>query len=309
VRQSRLVIVWMLCLSAFAGVASVAEQKRQNPLKVLMIGNSFSVQMVTAMPPVAKDLDLGLDICSMYIAGCSLRRHWENICAPTTTPYNVTRCIDGIAAKAFSGNIPEVLTSEKWDVVTIQQASYLSWRDETYNPWGGNLVKYIREMLPSAKILVHETWSYTPWDKRLSDWKIDQDEMHKRLCLAYSDFAKQYGFDIIPTGTAVQLFRKRLPVKYAANSLGGDVVGSARFIEKDGKWEPQGDVCHMGPDGNYLQALVWTAKIFGVDVIKCKYAPKGMDSDRAEFLRRIAMEAIKSFDGAGTRPVMNPQPL
>ena len=50
----------------------------------------------------------------------------------------------------------------------------------------------------------------------------------------------------------------------------------------------------MGRDGNYLQALVWTAKLFGVDVTKCSYAPKGMSAERAEFLRKIAMKAIAS---------------
>ena len=32
-------------------------------------------------------------------------------------------------------------------------------------------------------------------------------------------FAGTYGFDIIPTGTAVRLVRKDLPVRYAENSL------------------------------------------------------------------------------------------
>ena len=71
----------------------------------------------------------------------------------------------------------------------------------------------------------------------------------------------------------MQLVRKELPVKYAANSFGGDVVGSAKFVEADGKWAPKGDVFHMGPDGNYLQALVWTAKLFDTDVTKCGYKP------------------------------------
>ena len=286
----------MVALALGMGIAFAEEPAKSGtekaPLKILMIGNSFSVQMVKHLPPVAKDLGLKADVCSLYIGGCPLSKHWKNVCAPTSTPYNVTRSIDGQLQKAFKGNIPAVLKSEKWDVVTLQQASHESWKSDSYHPFGDNLVKYIRENAPQAKIVVHETWSYTPWDKRLAGWKIDQNEMYAKLHSAYADFAKGYGFDVIPTGTAVQLWRRELPVKYAENSLGGDVVGSAKFVEKDGKWTPKGDVFHMGPDGNYLQALVWTAKLFGVDVTKCGYTPAGMDPKRGEKLRRVAMEAV-----------------
>ena len=279
---------------AISGAAVNEIQKPKEKLKVLMIGNSFSRQMVSSMPPVAKDLGLELDICSLYIGGCSLERHWKNVCAPTSMPYSVTRAVtDGTKYKKFRGNIPLVLASEKWDVVTIQQASHFSWKPATYHPWGDYLVKYIREKAPQAKIVVHETWSYTPWDSRLAAWGIDQAEMYEKLHMAYADFAKGYCFDIIPTGTAVQLVRKRLPVRYAENSLGGDVVGSCKFVEKDGKWMPKGDVFHMGSDGNYLQALVWTAKLFGADVTKCSYKTGKMSDDRAAFLRQMAMKAVE----------------
>ena len=293
-------IMVMAALVLGAGIALAEEpvktKAEQAPLKVLMIGNSFSVQMVRAMPPIAKDMGLRLDVCSLYIGGCSLERHWKNVCSSNATPYSVTRSVDGIAQKQFKGNIPQVLKGEKWDVVTIQQASHFSWKPETYHPYGDNLVKYIRENAPGAKIVVHETWSYTPWDKRLAGWKIDQNEMYEKLHAAYADFAKGHGLDVIPTGTAVQLWRRELPVRYTENSLGGDVVGSAKFVEKDGKWTPKGDVFHMGSSGNYLQALVWTAKLFGVDVTKCGYTPGKMDPKRGEKMRSVAMEAV------GARP-------
>lgn len=294
-KRTRIGLVVAETLCAFAALGDVGETaKKPEALKILMIGNSFSEQMVPSMPPIAKNLGLKVDVCSMFIGGCTLERHWKNICAPTSTPYKVTRAAtDGVKRKAFKGNIPAVLTSEKWDIVTIQQGSHLSWKAQSYHPWGDNLVKYVREKVPQAKIVVHETWSYTPWDSRFAQWKIDQNKMYEKLHAAYADFSKGYGLDVIPTGTAVQLVRKELPVKYEKNSLGGDVVGSCKFVEKDGKWTPKGDVFHMGRDGNYLQALVWTAKLFGADVTNCGYAPRGMSAERAEFLRKIAMKALQ----------------
>lgn len=264
-------------------------------LKVLTIGNSFSVQMVGAMPPIAKDMGHELDICSLYIGGCTLDRHWKNVCNPTNKPYSVTRCTNGTKCKGFAGNIPDMLKAEKWNVVTIQQGSHASWKAETYHPYGDDLVKTIRELAPQAKIYVHETWSYTPWDGRLKGWKIDQNEMYEKLHAAYGDFAKQYGFEVIPTGTAVQLWRKELPVKYTEDSLGGDVVGGLKFTkdEATGKIGHKGDPFHMNAYGNHLQALVWTAKLFGADVTKCNYEPKGLDKDKLPLMRKVAMEAVK----------------
>ena len=269
-------------------------------LKVLMIGNSFSLQMQKEMPPIAADLGLELDICSMYIGGCSLERHWQNVQAATNAafrPYYIDRNRLGERLKRFAANIPEMLLAEKWDVVTIQQASHFSWQPATYQPWGDRLVAYIREKAPQAKIVVQETWSYTPWDGRLAKWGIDQNVMYAALHAAYGDFAAKHKLEVIPTGTAVQLWRRSLPVRYVADSLGGDVVGSAMFArnEKTGAWAPKGDVFHMGPTGNYLQALVWAAKLFNVDVSACKYAPKGVgfEPERVELMKRVAMRAVK----------------
>ena len=45
--------------------------------------------------------------------------------------------------------------------------------------------------------------------------------------------------------------------------------------------------------GEYLQGLVWTAKIFGKDVTSCAYAPAGMEVAVATALKTAAMRAVK----------------
>jgi len=286
-------------------------------LKVLAIGNSFSVCTQQQMPQVAKDLGCELDLVTMTIGGCSLERHVTCANDPKDLTYSLAWNRSGVAKapwaeleacckpaprtdrktkKKYTGRgaqLKEVIKAAKWDIVTIQQCSHFSWQPDTYVPWGDDLVKIVRELAPQAEIVVQETWSYTPWDKRLATWKIDQNEMYAKLHDAYAGFAKKYGFRVIPTGTAVQLWRKELPVKYAENSFGGDVCGSAKFEQgADGKWKPKGDVFHFNSDGNYLQALVWTAKLFNKDVTACKYAPEGLAPERAALMKKVAMEAV-----------------
>ena len=277
------------------GVRTVTARPRAE-LKVLMIGNSFSICLLEQFPQVAKSMGLKLDLCSMYIGGCSFERHWGNVEKagdPLFRPYKVGRNVNGKKLPDTKGNIPQMLSAERWDVVTIQQASHFSWRPESYHPYADNLVKKIRELAPQAEIVVQETWSYTPWDRRLAQWKIDQNEMYAKLHSAYCGFARENGFQIIPMGTAVQMYRRDLPVVYSENSFGGDPCGSAKFVRgKNGKWAPKGDVFHLNREGHYLQALVWTASLYGVDVAKCPYRPDFLESARAEKMKSCAMKSV-----------------
>jgi hypothetical protein len=52
-------------------------------------------------------------------------------------------------------------------------------------------------------------------------------------------------------------------------------------------------VFHFNREGHYLQALVWTASLFGVDVAKCPYKPDFLDAARAEKMKACAMKAVK----------------
>ena len=286
-------------------------------LKVLAIGNSFSVCTQHELPQVAKAMGCELDLVTMTIGGCSLERHWNCLTNATDLTYDLAWNRSGVRQAAWpeleatlkpvvrkhwkthkeykskGANLEAVLKADKYDVITVQQASHFSWQPKTYAPWGDLLVAKIRELQPKAEIVVQETWSYTPWDKRLAGWKIDQNEMYAKLHDAYGSFAKKYGFRVIPTGTAVQLWRKELPVKYSENSFGGDVCGSAKFEQNaQGKWMPNGDVFHFNSDGHYLQALVWTAKLFGKDVTTCAYAPKHLSAERAALMKKVAQEAV-----------------
>ena len=234
-----------------------------------MIGNSFSICVLKYMPSVAAELGCDLDLASLYIGGCPLMRHAANIAAggyPDHRPYLVTwnyASLQDQTAVPFAsllggekgdhGNIPQLLAADKWDVVTIQQASHESWKPDTYHPWADMVISAIRKYAPQAKIVVQQTWSYCNADARICNqetkgpgtWGIDQLGMYERLTANYSKFAAENGFDIIPTGKAVQLYRARRPVTEVAE----DVVGN---FGKDENGVEYADTIHLNRDGEYL---------------------------------------------------------
>ena len=124
------------------------------------------------------------------------------------------------------------------------------------------------------------TWSYTPYDVRLKKWGIDPQTMYEKLKAAYADFAKAYKFEIIPTGDAVQDFRKAMP---SPDGITGDPCG-----------QPNGrDKFHLNSEGHYLQACVWLAALFDCDVTKLEYRPNFLSEARAVQMRKSAMAAIR----------------
>lgn len=244
------------------------------PLKVLIIGNSFSICVKHYTPQIVKSVGKEIDIASLYIGGCSLETHWKNILKagdPKFLPYRYDRVTvtNGVISSFHSQtNSLALLTAEKWDVVTVQQASHESWKPASYHPWGDNLVAKVREVAPKAKILVQETWSYPPWDKRLGKFGFDGPEMYSRLHNAYTSFAKSYGFEIIPTGTAAEILPNR-----------------ERLFNKPD--------FHLNSRGEYLQGLIWAQKLLGIDPLSVTYYPqKDMDAALATELRQTAAKAL-----------------
>jgi hypothetical protein len=222
----------------------ISEKALTPPKRVLMIGNSFSRPVVRTLPKLAKEAGVRLDIASLYIGGCSLERHATNILF-NVHAYLVERDNEGVFTKGQGATVGEWLAKEPWDVVTIQQASPLSWRPETYVPWGDQVIAEIRRLAPQAEIVFQETWSYNKKDARLSPgkWGIDQTEMYARIHAAVAAFAEPRGLRVIPTGAAVQ----------AARARGEEPVGSG------------GDHIHLNRAGEALQTRVWLKALFGVD--------------------------------------------
>ena len=118
----------------FAACCAVVAAAAEKPLRVLIIGNSFSVSTMHELPNIMNAQDKHkLDITSMYIGGCSLERHineYEKAVAdPSHKPYKIRRFVSGKQElEEYKSNLPEQLAKEPYDIVTIQQASPSSWR-------------------------------------------------------------------------------------------------------------------------------------------------------------------------------------
>ena len=106
-------------------------------MNVLTIGNSFTWSLRRYFPDVVKAAGEKLHIRFANFGGCELERHWSYIKAEMADP--MCRVYDG------GNRLCEMLESCDWDFVTIQQASHMSWRAESFEPFAGNIIDYVRK--------------------------------------------------------------------------------------------------------------------------------------------------------------------
>ena len=289
------------------GVLFAAEPVRE--IKVLTIGNSFANSVMGALRQVvAADPSCKIKIVGANLGGCSLERHWNNFAKSEKDP----------SFKPYAGNkksLQELLAEDKWDIVTIQQASRLSWKPESYQPFADNLIAAVRKLAPNAEIVIQQTWSYNSAMPRLNpgdpkSWKIDQTAMYEKLTAAYLQLAKKHQLRVIPVGDAVQIFRKTMGDKLVAcepKDISGmqkpdlpktnDVAGNFSWTtdKKTGKEKLFCDYCHLNKRGCYLQALVWYAVICGKDPARSKFVPKNISAEEVALFKKCASEAVKKF--------------
>ena len=115
-------------------------------MKILSIGNSFSQDAQAYLHDAALSLGLDLECLNLYIGGCSLERHYNNLLSGEraySPEYN------GHAGEE-AVSLGEVLEGDKYDVVTLQQASHYSGLYETYHPYIDELYKAVVKAQPNA---------------------------------------------------------------------------------------------------------------------------------------------------------------
>ena len=288
--------------SAFLAVGVFAAEPRTE-VKLLTIGNSFADSAFRYLPRVAESAGCKIVMDRANIGGCRLSRHWKLVedseRDPKVKPYS-----------RGTANLREMLERQKWDFVTIQQASHDSWRPETFQPWAGNIIAYVKKHAPQAEVVIQQTWAYRadhPQFQPGGEWGISQREMYDRLTANYTALAKKLGLRVIPSGFAVQLSREQEPLPFENYDpalpehlrwpdlppQAGAIVGRC-FWERDtaGHWQLRRDLIHLNCRGQYLQACVWFAFLFERPVEEIIWVPENLDVDDAAFLRNVAAAAV-----------------
>lgn len=186
-------------------------------IKILAIGNSFSQDATVYLHDIAKAAGKDVKVVNLYIGGCSLETHWNNIIADAAL-YDYE--LNG-QATGRKISIKQALQEEAWDYVTLQQVSGDSGIFSTDYPYLGNIAEYVREYTPGSEQLLHQTWAYeTDSDHPdFTKYHKDQGEMYRAIVEAYHKLSKERSLKIIPSGEVIQKLRMEPAFDYANGGI------------------------------------------------------------------------------------------
>lgn len=243
-----------------------------DPVRVLAIGNSFSANAIEQnLNELALADGRQCEVGNLMIGGCSLERHVQNIRSDAKEYSYLRRDVTGKTTSRANVSISEALGELDWDVISVQQVSQLAGVYTSYDPWLPELLAYVKERCPQAKIVFHQTWAYTPDSNHagFANYNRDQQTMYEAVVNTVRWAAERYGIDyVVPAGTAIQNLRGVL----------GEVLNTDGF--------------HLNPLGCYAVACTWYETIFGSDVTDNSYARSDLDPEQQRQARRAAHAAV-----------------
>ncbi|WP_431291916.1 DUF4886 domain-containing protein [Pedobacter sp. P26] len=286
----------LICLAA-----NVSAQTRRDTLRLFIIGNSFSQNASTFLPQLAKERGKTLIIGRAELGGHSLEQHWGYVEKAEADP-------DDPKGKPYSGKSLKMLLSQgKWDIVTIQQYSFLSADSSSYYPYAGKLIAYVKALQPQARIVIHQTWAYRTDAKkfgRIAEGKpaMSQKEMWQKSRAAYHLLAKRINARILPVGDAFEVVANHKKYGFKPDLLfnynqptAPNLPNQTHSINIGYFWSKKElvfDPNHANDAGKYLGGLIWYGILFDDSVKNIRFKPETVSDEFARYLRKVAAHTI-----------------
>ena len=245
-------------------------------MKILSIGNSFSEDAHRWLHAISLVGNQKINTVNLYIGGCTLEKYCECI-ADKKPDYDY---MGNNVERIKKASINEIIENEKFDIITIQQASGFSGKPQSYVPYIFDLVNFIKKHQPNTKIYFHKTWSYEI-DSAHGDFKFynnDQKEMFRRITDCAEMANRLLGIPIIPAGDFIQYLRENTKV----------------FDYRNGGLSLCRDGFHLSEDyGRFAAACVWY-KTFTGEIVNAEGFMKENTGFDLEIID-IIVEKLKEF--------------
>lgn len=265
---------FLILIVAVASMVMTAEA--QKVVRVLAIGNSFSVDVVEQnLHQLASEQGTTLVIGNLYIGGCSLQKHLVNM-KGNKRAYSY-RKVDENGKRTVQAKyaISRALSDEPWDYIMVQQVSGLSGVYASYGSTLSELLSLVRkEVAATTKFVMLQPWAYQhdSQHQNFSIYNYDQQKMYKSITKSVKAVVSDKDYDlhaVVPTGTAVQNARTKF----------GD------RLTRDG--------FHLEMRlGRYIGACTMCEVLLGKSVVGNSYRPSGVSAEDAVAAQKAAHAAV-----------------
>ena len=245
-------------------------------LKILAIGNSFSIDAMEHLYIVCKDAGIeNVVLGNLWKSSCDLKTHLSSM-QNNNAAYTFALSSDesqGMVNMTGSKTALYGITYTDWDFITIQQRSALTGIADSYS-YLDDVISYINaNKNADTKLLWHMTWAYQDsyTSNTFAEYDNDQMTMYNAIisCTQNNVLIKNDIVGVIPSGTSIQNLR----TSHLGDTLNRDGVHLSEGI------------------GRYTAALTYLAAVTGYDISSIDAVPSSYP-DIAEHLDCIK-DAVK----------------
>ncbi len=264
--------MWLIL---FVSIAFNLHGQSTDTLRILAIGNSFSQDAVEQyLHELAEVSGKPMIIGNLYIGGAPLSLHWKNVQTDNAAYSYRKISVDGQKNTTEKTSIRSALQDERWDYVSLQQASPLSGQFDTYVEPLKGVYRYIDSVTAgSVRLVWHQTWAYAPTSthKGFANYNHDQQTMYRAIMDASAKAEALMPFDrLIPCGTAIQ---------NARTVLGDNLTRDGFHLD-----------LHIG---RFIAACTWFESLFGQQAPVEEYRPEQVSEAQAHVAQQAAHAAIQ----------------
>lgn len=180
-------------------------------LKVLAIGNSFSVDAMQHLYTIAKSEGVEeIILGNLYIGGCPVDKHNANAKSGEAAYKYYKNTTGEWQTWPSMVSLLHGLQDEQWDIITMQQSSPKSGIADSYQPHLDELIAFVNanKTNPDARLFWHMTWAYQQDSDHSAfpNYGNDQRAMYLGIVNSLQQVVEPTGAfaQILPVGTAIQ---------------------------------------------------------------------------------------------------------
>ena len=177
-------------------------------LKILAIGNSFSVDSMEFVYDIAKEAGAeNVELGNLYIGSCTLQTHYNNALRSANEYTYYTQNSASGWDTFLNRSLNYAVESNDWDFITFQQGSVVSGDADSYD-YLEKLIEVVKPLCtnPNVQFGWHMTWAYQSDSNRYPTYYGNQDNMYQSIVGAVQSKVLPRGdmSFIIPNGTSIQ---------------------------------------------------------------------------------------------------------
>ncbi len=249
---------------------------KKKEIKILGIGNSFSVDTFDYLFEICKDHGFALVLGNLYIGGASVETHIDQI-EQKKSDYIYYKNTENRWEEQYNTSLLKGLLDEDWDYITLQQVSYLAGVASSYDEQLDQLIDFVNQHKTNqdAKLLWNMTWAYETGSDHggFIHYGFDQRRM-------YSAITKTVQSKILPD----ERFEMVLPIGTAIQNLRNTIIGD--HLTRDG--------FHLSFDlGRYCAGLCMAFALLKLRPNDVNFIPDNVTKEQAEYAKQAACQAVK----------------